>query len=230
MFIVGWLGIAFAAYLLDAAVTGRPPLATLKTIVTTGAIPAKPAKVALAENNYALTGQNDPLHAAAQQPPGYVAGTTVQGPTTAGANGTNYSAASQSPDSNPWPAAPAPGTYSGNLDGWINQAITVLESNGTPPDQINVADIQTIIQYESGGNPYAINNYDVNAVNGHPSIGLMQTIRSTFNGYALPGHYDIWNPVDNIVAAVRYAQAQYGSLEQVPGIISVHNGGPYVPY
>ena len=230
MLIVGWLGIAFAAWMLDAAVTGRAPLASLRTIVTTGTIPAKPAKPTTiftspeAQRNGVLGNQ------ATGQPPGYVAGTTVQGPTTSGGAGANSTAASQQLDTNPWPTAPAPGTYSGNLDGWINQAIQVLEANGTPADQINVADINTIIQYESGGNPLAINNYDVNAVNGHPSIGLMQTIRSTFNAHALPGHYDIWNPVDNIVAAVRYAQAQYGSLEQVPGIVSVHNGGPYVPY
>ena len=133
-------------------------------------------------------------------------------------------------DSNPWPTAPPPGTYSGNLDSWIAQAGQILEANGYPASQWNPADVALIAKYESGGSPYAINTTDSNAVAGHPSISVMQTIRGTFNAHALPGHYDIFNPVDNIIAAVRYAQDQYGGLENVPGVISVHNGGPYQPY
>ena len=74
------------------------------------------------------------------------------------------------------------------------------------------------------------NNWDSNAAAGHPSKGLMQTIDSTFNSYALPGHKDIWNPVDNIVAGVRYALSRYGSLDNVPGVAAVHSGGSYVGY
>jgi SLT domain-containing protein len=58
----------------------------------------------------------------------------------------------------------------------------------------------------------------------------MQTIDSTFNSYALAGHTDIWNPVDNIVAGVRYALSRYGSLDAVPGVAAVHSGGSYVGY
>ena len=200
--------------------TGRQPLTTLRTIVQTGAIPAKPVKASATVANAA----------AVAQPAGYVAGTTVIGPTTAGVNGANQTAASMTIDSNPWPTAPPPGTYSGNLDGWIAQAGQILEANGYPASQWNPADVALIAQYESGGSPYAINTTDSNAVAGHPSISVMQTIRGTFNAHALPGHYDIFNPVDNIIAAVRYAQDQYGGLENVPGVISVHNGGPYQPY
>ncbi|MBS2536874.1 transglycosylase SLT domain-containing protein [Catenulispora sp. NF23] len=67
---------------------------------------------------------------------------------------------------------------------------------------------------ESSGDPTAVNLYDGNAAAGHPSIGLMRTIRPTFDAYALDGHRDIYNPVDNIVAAVRYATATYGSPEE----------------
>jgi WXG100 family type VII secretion target len=56
------------------------------------------------------------------------------------------------------------------------------------------------------------------------------TIGPTFNSYALPGHGDIRNPVDNIIAGVRYALARYGSLDNVPGVAAVHHGQPYVGY
>jgi uncharacterized protein YukE len=69
-----------------------------------------------------------------------------------------------------------------------------------------------------------------NAAAGHPSKGLMQTIDSTFNGNKLPGHDDIWNPVDNIIAGVRYSIGRYGSLSNVPGIKAIHGGGSYVGY
>ena len=69
-----------------------------------------------------------------------------------------------------------------------------------------------------------------NADAGHPSKGLMQTIDSTFNSYKLPGHDNIYNPVDNIVAGVRYALSRYGSIGNVPGIVAVHSGRAYVGY
>jgi hypothetical protein len=69
-----------------------------------------------------------------------------------------------------------------------------------------------------------------NAAAGHPSKGLMQTIDSTFNSYKLAGHDNIYNPVDNIVAGVRYALSRYGSIGHVPGIVAVHSGRAYVGY
>ena len=58
----------------------------------------------------------------------------------------------------------------------------------------------------------------------------MQTIDSTFNAYKVAGHDNIENPVDNIIAGVRYALARYGSLSNVPGIQSLSQGGAYVGY
>ncbi|HEX5118765.1 MAG TPA: transglycosylase SLT domain-containing protein [Pseudonocardiaceae bacterium] len=69
-----------------------------------------------------------------------------------------------------------------------------------------------------------------NAQAGHPSKGLMQTIDSTFQANKLPGHGNIYNPVDNIVAGVRYALSRYGSIGNVPGIVAVHSGHDYVGY
>lgn len=66
---------------------------------------------------------------------------------------------------------------------------------------------------ESGGNPRAVNNWDSNAKAGTPSKGLMQTIGPTFKAYMEPGHGDIWNPIDNILASINYTMKQYGSLQ-----------------
>ncbi|MEV6341724.1 transglycosylase SLT domain-containing protein [Nocardia vinacea] len=118
----------------------------------------------------------------------------------------------------------------GEVGQWINTAMQILHQNGYDTSQINPADIAAIIQHESAGNPHAINGWDSNAAAGHPSKGLMQTIDSTFNAHALPGHRDIWNPVDNIIAGVRYAIDRYGSVSNVPGIVKLHHGGGYVGY
>lgn len=119
---------------------------------------------------------------------------------------------------------------SGQQGQWINEALQVLHQHGYDTRQIDPADIAAIIQHESGGNPNAINLWDSNAAAGIPSKGLMQTIDPTFNSYSLPGHRNIWNPVDNIIAGVRYSIERYGSVSNVPGIVQMRGGGSYVGY
>jgi WXG100 family type VII secretion target len=143
-----------------------------------------------------------------------------------GGSSSGYTGASSGVASGGPPTAPP----SGNVASWIKQAEQLLIKSGVPASKISADDINIIIQHESAGNPHAENNWDSNAAAGHPSKGLMQTIDSTFNSYALPGHTDIWNPVDNIVAGVRYALSRYGSLDAVPGVAAVHSGGSYVGY
>ena len=101
---------------------------------------------------------------------------------------------------------------------------------GRPGRQDEAQDIARIIEHESSGNPNAINLWDDNAKAGHPSIGLMQTIQPTFDAYKLPGHDNIRNPVDNIVAARSLLGGQYGSVSNVPGIQGLNGGGGYVGY
>jgi WXG100 family type VII secretion target len=125
---------------------------------------------------------------------------------------------------------PAGGPPPGNVQEWIKQAIEVLRQNGINVSEADAQRIWQIIQHESGGNPQAINNWDSNAAKGTPSKGLMQCIDPTFNSYKLPGHNDIWNPVDNICAGVNYAMSRYGSLANVPGIKATASGGSYVGY
>jgi hypothetical protein len=116
------------------------------------------------------------------------------------------------------------------VEQWINQAFQVLEANGVPASELDEAGVLLIIEHESSGNPNAINNWDSNAKAGDPSRGLMQVIGTTFDEYKVSGHDDIYNPVDNIIAGVRYAISRYGSIQNVPGVKSVDSGGSYVGY
>lgn len=72
---------------------------------------------------------------------------------------------------------------------------------------------------ESGGNPRAVNLWDINAKRGYPSVGLMQVIRPTFQAHAGrfrktgPFMYGTSiNPLANIYSSMRYALSAYGSL------------------
>lgn len=79
----------------------------------------------------------------------------------------------------------------------------------------NVARTLFQMQTESGGNPYAINRWDSNAKKGTPSKGLMQVIDPTFNAYARAGfNTNIYDPLSNILASIRYATSRYGSLSK----------------
>lgn len=118
----------------------------------------------------------------------------------------------------------------GNVMGWINEAANILRQNGVNLTPQDMQWIGIMIQHESGGNPNAINLWDSNAKAGIPSKGLMQTIDPTFNSNKLGGYNDIYNPVHNILAGVRYAIRRYGSIANVPGIRNLNSGRGYVGY
>ena len=89
----------------------------------------------------------------------------------------------------------------------------------------NVARTLFQMQTESGGNPMAINLWDSNAKNGTPSKGLMQVIDPTFKAYARAGfNKNIYDPLSNILASVRYAVARYGSLSKAYRGVGYSNG------
>lgn len=72
-----------------------------------------------------------------------------------------------------------------------------------------------IAQQESSGNPRAVNP---KPVGGEHATGLMQTLPSTFKEYAIRGMTDIYNPIHNAVAAIRYIKSRYGSPWNIPGL------------
>jgi phage-related protein len=116
-------------------------------------------------------------------------------------------------------------TGGGNLAGWANQAAAIA---GVPGSWIPALIRRAM--FESGGNPRAINLWDSNAKAGIPSMGLMQTIGPTFAAYAMPGLNDIWNPVHNMVAAIRYIIARYGTIFAIdPPVQGYREGSDYVP-
>jgi soluble lytic murein transglycosylase-like protein len=125
------------------------------------------------------------------------------------------------------PPQPSP---TGTTAAWIDQALGILAGEGLDTSRIDPADVAAIIAHESAGDPHAINLWDNNAAAGNPSKGLMQMIDTTFYAHCAPGHTDIWNPVDNIVAGVRYAVARYGAVASVPGVLRLHEGLSYVSY
>lgn len=101
---------------------------------------------------------------------------------------------------------------SAGVEQWRTLAIRALQMTG----QYSEANLQRLLyqmQTESGGNPNAINNWDINAVNGTPSKGLMQVIDPTFRAYAMAGYdKNIYDPLSNMLASIRYAVSTYGSL------------------
>lgn len=118
----------------------------------------------------------------------------------------------------------------GSTMGWIQEAANILKGAGISLSPQDMQWVGIMIQHESGGNPNAINLWDSNAKAGIPSKGLMQTIDPTFNSNKLPGYNDIYNPVHNILAGVRYAIRRYGSIANVPGIRNLNSGRGYVGY
>ncbi|OLZ66035.1 lytic transglycosylase [Streptomyces sp. IMTB 2501] len=104
-------------------------------------------------------------------------------------------------------------TYADNLDGWIRQALDIMKQHNIPG---SYSGLHRNIMRESSGNPMAINNWDINAINGVPSKGLLQVIQPTFNSYHVSGtSWNIYDPVANITAAANYAAHRYGSMDNV---------------
>lgn len=104
-----------------------------------------------------------------------------------------------------------------NVDRWRPQVTAVLGALGLGT---HVAELMGPVlrrmQLESGGNPNAINLWDINARNGVPSKGLMQVIDPTFAAYG-PRYNNrgIWDPYSNIYAGLNYARARYGSIQAI---------------
>ncbi|EOS7919905.1 tape measure protein [Enterococcus hirae] len=111
------------------------------------------------------------------------------------------------------------------VERWRNVAIRALKMTG----KYSTANLNALLNQmrtESNGNPNAVNNWDINAKNGTPSKGLMQVIDPTFRAYAMPGfNSNIFDPLSNILASIRYALSRYGSLTNAYRGHGYANGG-----
>jgi phage-related protein len=120
----------------------------------------------------------------------------------------------------------------GGVGQWAGTVAQALAMLGLPLSLTN--QVLTQISSESGGNPNAINLTDINAQQGDPSRGLLQTIGSTFAAYHVAGtSSNIYDPLANIAAAINYARNVYGPslMRGGMGLGSGHgydNGG-YMP-
>lgn len=117
------------------------------------------------------------------------------------------------------------GQYGSSVERWrstVNSALNKLGIYSLANANRTLYQIKT----ESNGNPNAINNWDINAKNGTPSKGLMQVIDPTFRAYARsPYNKNIWDPMSNILASMRYALSRYGSLASAYRGVGYENGG-----
>lgn len=103
---------------------------------------------------------------------------------------------------------------SAGVEQWRKLAKKALKLTGQYSES-NLNRLLMQMQSESSGNPNAINNWDSNAKAGIPSKGLMQVIDPTFRSYALaPYNKNIYDPLSNMIAAIRYTVSRYGSLSR----------------
>ena len=102
------------------------------------------------------------------------------------------------------------GAVGAGVEQWRGMVEAVLRDKGFPETLADT--VLRRMNQESGGNVRALNDWDVNAVNGTPSKGLMQVIDPTFAAHKDPGYDDIWAPEDNLRASMNYAVSRYGSL------------------
>ena len=111
------------------------------------------------------------------------------------------------------------------VEKWRGLATQALMMTGQY-SQANLDRLLYQMKTESGGNARAINNWDINAKRGTPSKGLMQVIDPTFRAYAMPGYdKDVYDPLSNMLASIRYAVARYGTLSNAYRGVGYASGG-----
>jgi hypothetical protein len=121
-----------------------------------------------------------------------------------------------------------------DVDRWRSLGLDVLSKVGAYKGQNLtpfIGQMLNQIRTESSGNPNAINNTDINAQRGDPSIGLLQVIGSTFRaalkgtpfeGLIAAGQRD---PRASLTASTLYSLGRYGSLDKAWRGVAYANGG-----
>lgn len=115
--------------------------------------------------------------------------------------------------------------FNANVSRWAPTVVKALTDNGLSTNY--TPGVLAQIQQESGGNPNAVNTWDINWQNGYASFGLLQTIAPTYQSFAPPGQRgtvtwinvngrsqryvpEMVMPYNNIYAGINYAKTRYG--------------------
>lgn len=131
---------------------------------------------------------------------------------------------------NPMTYGASAGNPSGHsVNRWRPYVARALRANGFDATASQVAAWMKVIRRESNGDPSVINTWDSNAKMGMPSMGLVQTIRPTFEANKFKDHNNPLNGYDDLLAGIHYMKSKYGSgpsaFATVSGPMGYDSGG-----